>query len=34
MVRHRRVGVGGGRDSERGVDGLEKNPNLEVILGL
>lgn len=35
-VRHRRPRPGSGcrRDCERGVDGLEKNPNLELILGL
>lgn len=33
-VRHRRLGLETGWDCKRGVDGLEKNPNLELILGL
>lgn len=34
VVRHRRVGLEAGWDCNRGVDGLEKNPNFELIRGL
>lgn len=33
-VRHRSLGPAAVWDCDRGVDGLEKNPNLELILGL
>lgn len=34
VVRQRRLGLETGCDCNRGVDGLEKNPNFELILGL